>query len=167
VIVDLARMRRAALADEREQRVRSFSARSGPRAAAVGGHACLRPRVHQRVDLARDEAVGDEKILLDVERRVEALEVAGAITLHPVAQRQVLCACRRADGVGLDEAHLLDRAFQAGGHEQAAVDSEGPEVGKRDGHRPIVFLRLSIPGVPVRPPCRAESSGTNPQGDRT
>ena len=63
--------------------------------------------MHQRVHLVGDETVVDEEVFVNVERRVTALEVSGAIVLDAVAQRQVLRARRRADRVGLDEAEFL------------------------------------------------------------
>jgi hypothetical protein len=80
--------------------------------------------VHQRFDAARHEAVVDENILVDAQRREAAFEVAGAVILDAMAQRQVLGARRRADRVGLDEAERVDGALQRGGTEQAAADGE-------------------------------------------
>ena len=62
---------------------------------------------------ARHEAVVDEGVFLDAERRVAAFEVAGAVALDAVAQRQVLRARRGADRVGLHEAERVDGAFRA------------------------------------------------------
>jgi hypothetical protein len=80
--------------------------------------------VHQRCDTARHEAVVDENILVDAQRREAAFEVAGAVGLDAMAQRQVLGARGRADRVGLDEAERVDGALQRGGTEQAAADGE-------------------------------------------
>jgi hypothetical protein len=80
--------------------------------------------VHQRCDGARHEAVVDEKILVNAQRREAAFEVAGAVILDAMAQRQVLGARRRADRVGLDEAERVDGALQRRGAEQASADGE-------------------------------------------
>jgi len=71
--------------------------------------------MHEREDASRYEAVVDETVLVDRQARVAALEVAGAIAVDAVAQRQVLGARRRADRVGLDEAERrsLARASSA------------------------------------------------------
>jgi hypothetical protein len=67
--------------------------------------------VHQRFDTARHEAVVDENILVDAQRREAAFEVAGAVVLDAMAQRQVLGTRGRADRVGLDEAERVDGAL--------------------------------------------------------
>ena len=64
--------------------------------------------MHQRVHFARHEAVVDEEVLLDRQLRIAALEVTGTVVDDAMAQRQVLRACRRADGIGLHEAELRD-----------------------------------------------------------
>src|SRR6478735_7656149 len=73
-----------------------------------------RARVHQRADLARQEAVVDEEVLLDVEPRIAPRQIAGAVAGDAVTQRQVLRPGRGANRVGLDEAEPRDRAWQRG-----------------------------------------------------
>ena len=57
--------------------------------------------MHQRLHRPRQKPVVDEEVFLDVQLRVASLEIAGAVALHPVAQRQVLRPRRRTNGVGL------------------------------------------------------------------
>jgi hypothetical protein len=71
--------------------------------------------VHQLVRVARQEAVVDEVVLFQRHPRVPALQVAGAVVAHALAQRQVLGACRRTDRVGLHEAQPLHGLGQRGG----------------------------------------------------
>jgi hypothetical protein len=78
--------------------------------------------VHEVGVRTRQEAVVDEEILLDAEPGVAALQLAGAVVAHAVAQREVLRTRRRADRVGLHEAQAGDGARQRGGREQRARD---------------------------------------------
>ena len=96
-------------------------------------------RVHQTFDGARDEAVVHEDILVDAQRREAAFEVAGAVVLDAMAQREVLGARGRADRVGLDEAERVDGALQRGGTEQAAADGESAQI--VEGYVPILCRR--------------------------
>jgi hypothetical protein len=73
----------------------------------------LRARVHQCVNAARHEAVVDEDVLLDAERRESAIEVARAVILDTLTQYQVLRTRRRTDRVRLHESERLDRAFES------------------------------------------------------
>ena len=124
VLVHLARMHRAARADEVQQRAHVPAARRGPgrRTAA---------RVHQRLHGAGDEAVVHEEVLVDVEAGIAALEIAGAVAGHAMAQREVLRARRRPDRVGLHEAERVERALQRGRREEAARDRRAPQVVER------------------------------------
>jgi hypothetical protein len=85
-------------------------------------------RVHEREVLARQEAVVDQAVFLDGQARVAAFEIAGAVVLHAVAQREVLRACRRPDGVGLHEAESADRGGQRGRLEEGACDGVAAQV---------------------------------------
>jgi hypothetical protein len=84
--------------------------------------------MHQRLDFLRHEPVGQEEVLLDAERRVSALEVAGAVILHAMPERQVLRAGRRPDRVRLDEAHPMQRAFQGGRRGKVARRRKAAEI---------------------------------------
>ena len=90
--------------------------------------------MHQRLDGGAQKAVVDEEVLLDAERGVAPLEIAGAIVVDPVTQRQILGARRRADRIGLDEAKPLDRLLQRGRTEQAAAHGEAAQIVETDGH---------------------------------
>ncbi len=83
------------------------------------------------MDLARDEAVVDEEVLLDAQRVIAPLEIAGAVAFDAMPERQILCPRRRADRVGLHESKPLDGALQGDRREEAAGDRETPEVGDR------------------------------------
>jgi len=89
-------------------------------------------RVHQRFDGARHEAVVDEHIFVNAQRREAPLEVAGAVRLDAMAQRQVLRSRRRANRVGLDEAERIDGALQRGGTKQAAANGEAAQIVEGD-----------------------------------
>ena len=89
---------------------------------------------------ARHEAVVDEDVLLDAERGVAPLEIAGAVAVDAMAQRQVLRARRRADRVGLHEAERVDRAL--------AAWSAGRGCGRRRsgaGRRALAAWPFTIP----------------------
>src|ERR1700722_6677132 len=109
--VDLTRMRGAAFADER-QHGRSLCGACG------GPYRARRSWVHQLVMRPRQIAIVDEEVFLQRELRVEALEIAGSIARHPMAQSQVLRASRGADRIGLHESELVDRPPQRGRLEQ-------------------------------------------------
>ena len=78
--------------------------------------------MHQGLDDAGDEAVVHEEVLVDVEPGIVTLEVTGTVGGHTVAQREVLGAGRRPNGIGLDEAELIQRALQGGRREKSARD---------------------------------------------
>ena len=91
-----------------------------------------RTRVHQIVQPARDEAVVDEDVLFDAERRVRPFEIAGAIAGHAMAQRQVLRPCGRADRIRLHEAEAIERARECRRRKEATGDGEAPQIIERD-----------------------------------
>ena len=99
-------MHRAVLAHEGEHGLGSRVPRRGPQRRD-------RARMHQRVKRSRDEPVIDEHVLLDVERRVQPLEVARSIAVDARPERQILRARRRANRIGLDESKRVDRARAA------------------------------------------------------
>jgi hypothetical protein len=107
-------------AHELENLVRLLPARLGPGLAR-------RARMHERVQLARHEAIVDEEVLLDRETRIAALEVTGAIADDAMPQREVLRTGGRTDGVRLHEAEARDRPHQRG-REQGAGDGVAAQV---------------------------------------
>ena len=125
-------MHSTALAHELQQELRLLPAATGPGATPDGRNASLRARMHQCLDGARHEAVGDEEILLDAERRVAAFEVAGMVVVDAMAQREILRACRRPDRIRLHESKPVEGAFERGGREKTAGDSEAAQVGEGD-----------------------------------
>ena len=64
---------------------------------------------------ARHEAVVDEHVLFDLERRIVPLEVAGTVILDAVPQSQVLRTRRGSDRIGLHEAKGVERADSEAG----------------------------------------------------
>ena len=106
-LMRLSWMNAAALTDECQQVLRSLLPCSRP------GWRDL-PRVHQRRDVSGDEAVVDEDVFLDAKRRIQPLEIAGAVVDGAMTQRQVLRARRRADGIGLHESQPAAARVSAG-----------------------------------------------------
>jgi hypothetical protein len=87
--------------------------------------------MHQRLEGSRDEPVIDEDVLLDRQRRVLPLEVAGAITLDTRPERQILGPRRRSDRIRLHESKRVDRPCQSCWSPQAASDRHPTEIVKR------------------------------------
>ena len=127
MLIDLARVYSAAFANEVEQELRAFSARSGPGELSLA-NAVVRARMHQRLQGSGYESIVDEKVFLDAEFRVVALKIAGAVILHTMAQNQVLCAGWRAHRISLHKAKFMQRSLQRGGCEQTLVDGETAKV---------------------------------------
>ncbi len=90
--------------------------------------------MHQRLYGVRHEAVADKEVLLDAELGVAPFEVAGAVLLDTMAQRQVLGARWGADRVGLHKTEPMEGAFQRGGREEAVGDGKTPQVVESDQH---------------------------------
>ena len=110
--------------------------------------AFLRARVQERV---QHEPVGNEEVLVDVQRRLAAVEIPGAVAFYAMPQHQVLCPRRRADRVGLHEAQLAQRARQRRRAEQAARDGEAHRrLRYASGARPAPYVRRV-----VRASCRS------------
>jgi hypothetical protein len=57
-----------------------------------------------------------------------ALEISRLVALHPMAQNQILCPRGRADRVGLDKAHALDRRFQRNRMKERMRDGVNSEL---------------------------------------
>jgi hypothetical protein len=145
--VDVGRVRLAEFSHHLKHLLRELPARLVP-------HAPRGPRVHQRAQLGRDEAVVDEEILLQRQRGIAPLQVAGAVIADALAQRQVLGARRRAQRVGLHEAtEPLHGVHQRGRGEQAARHGVAAQLGNRQRHA------RSVPRAVQRPSsCSAVSS---------
>ena len=131
VRVDLGRVHGAALAHEVQHRLCLRPARLRPGLTGLA-------RVHQRRGRARQEAVVDEEVLLHRQPRVAALQLAGTVVAHAVAQDQVLRARRRAQRVGLHEAQALQRLWQRAGREQRAGHGVAAQVVESDRHAPMM-----------------------------
>src|SRR6185503_9937752 len=69
-------------------------------------------RVQQVPHTPRHESVCVQVVPFDVERRVVTLEIAGAVSVDPVPENQVLRARRRTNRIGLHEAETIDGALQ-------------------------------------------------------
>ena len=105
MVVDLTRVHGTANANEFEQALDVPAAGDAPRRLATA-------RMHQAEDTVGDEAVVDEEVLVDVESRVLALEIARAVVRDPVAEHQILRTSRGANGVRLHEAERIERVRQ-------------------------------------------------------
>src|SRR5580698_4429262 len=135
MLIDLARMHHAALARKLQQQHGPLFAR---------GRGCAKPfpkiqtRMHQRLHLARHKSVIDEKIFLDPELRVAAVEVAIAIVFHPMTQNQILRPRGSADRVGLYKSHLVQRPLQRGRRKKTTRHREAPQIiaVQANGHEP-------------------------------
>ena len=124
VPIHFAWMDRAARAHEIEQRAHTPAARRGPGRGTSA-------RVHEGLHGARHEAVVHEKIFVDVEAGVLALQISGAVAGHAMPQREVLRPGRRADGIGLHEAKRIERALQGRRREEASHDGGAPHIVER------------------------------------
>ena len=124
--LDFPRMDFAALADELEHRLRAPLLRGGP---SRPHHA----RVHQQVMGSRQEAVVDEHILFDGQRRIQALQVAGTIVDDAMPQCEVLCARRRPNRVGLHEPEPVDRSAEVDGRKETSRYGMAAQVVAGDG----------------------------------
>jgi hypothetical protein len=78
--------------------------------------------MQERMRVARQEPIVDEEVFFDCELWITTLKVARTIVAHAMAQGQILCACWRANWIGLDKAQALDRASQRHGGEQCSRD---------------------------------------------
>ena len=145
VRVDVSRMYRAVLPHEGEQGLGSRVPRRGPQRRD-------RARMHQRVKRSRDEPVIDEDILLDVERRVQPLEVARPVALDAQPERQILRARRRANRIGLHESKRVDRACEGCGPAETAGDGHAPKIveGRLQRHRGQTDLTVVLRPFPRR-----------------
>jgi hypothetical protein len=90
--------------------------------------------VHERLDRPGHEAVGEEKILLDAECRIETLEIACAVGGDAVAEYQILRTRGSANRVGLHIPQASERAFERCRRKQASADGKAPEVIEGDWH---------------------------------
>src|SRR6266567_6545150 len=132
IVIDFPRMHRTALAHELEQELRSLLTCRVP--GSQPGYACHGTRMHQRLYRSRNETVDDEVILFDVQLHIQAFEVAGAVVLDAMTQRQVLGTSRCADRIGLDKAHPVQGTLQRGGLEETAGNCKPPQAVQRDRH---------------------------------
>ena len=133
MLIDLARMHHAALAHKLQQQHGPLFAR---------GRGCAKPfakiqtRMHQRLHLARHKSVINEKIFLDPELRVAAVQVAVAIVFHPMAQNQILRPRGSANRISLHKSHLVKRAPQRRRREQTAPRGIAPQIIQANRHEP-------------------------------
>src|SRR5262245_32623810 len=84
--------------------------------------------MHQGLHGASKEAVVDEEVLVNIEVAIPSLQIAGAISLHSMAERQVLRPGGRADRIGLHETERIQRALQCAGWKKAARDGRAAQV---------------------------------------
>src|SRR6267142_3276755 len=162
MFIDLARVHFTAFAYELKQELCLLPVCRGPGLIVSGRDGGIRARMHQRPYRARHEAIGDEVVLLDVELRVAAFEVAGTVVLYAMAEYQVLRARGRADRIGLHKAQLVEGAVESGGLEEAVGDGKAPQVVEGDQHDLMLFKVLDIcRGVPPwAPPVAQQGAPT-------
>src|SRR5215217_3790442 len=101
MIVDLTRVHRSVNANKFEESLDVPPADDAPRRLAAAW-------MHQAEDRISNEAVIDEKVLVDIESGVLALEIADAVVGDPMTKHQILRPSRRANRVGLHEADGLE-----------------------------------------------------------
>src|SRR5215211_313188 len=96
LLVNFTRVRCTALAYEVEQELRRLLLTTWP-------WRCMRvrARVHQRLQRPRNVTVVDEEVLFDIKSLVAAFKIAGMIIIDPVAQDQILRACRGTNRIRL------------------------------------------------------------------
>jgi hypothetical protein len=99
--IDLPRVHRTALPDERQHRIGLRLPPSRPRVPR-------RARMHELTVGARQESIVDEEVLLQSQPWISALEIARPIVVHAVPQGQVLRPRRRPDRIRLHIAELVD-----------------------------------------------------------
>jgi hypothetical protein len=97
--------------------------------------------MHQGLHSARDEAVVDDKILVDVEAGIATLEIAGAVTGYPMTQREILGPRRCPDRVGLHEPKGVEGALERGRREKAAGNRYAPQI--VEGHTVAIIRRFA------------------------
>ena len=88
--------------------------------------------MHEHLDRPRQKAVIDEEVLFDLELRITALQIAGAIAAHAVPQDQILSTSWRANRIRLNEPKLANGAGEGRRRKQAASDGVGTQA--RDRH---------------------------------
>ena len=130
--IHLARMHSAAAADE-------FQHRCSLRRASRRPNGARRARVHQFVKRPRQIAIVDEEILLHRQFRIASLEVTGTIVRDPMAQREILRPCRRANRIGLHESQLVDGLAKRGGLEQGTRYGVTAQMIQRERHAAMIF----------------------------
>ena len=136
--IDLARMNDAARLDESEH---GFHLGAG--LGRFGRHGA---RMHERMMIARQESVVDEKVFFQPQLRVEAFQIACPVSRHPMAQGQVLRPSGRADGIRLDESQFMNRSLERGRLEQRARNRITAQMVQSDGHATMISNRRGDAG---------------------
>src|SRR5580704_16119924 len=132
--IDLLRMNHSALPHEFQHKLGALSPAGTPRHTSLSCHAGGESRMHQRLQFARNEAVIDEEVFVDVELGVSSLQISCAIALNAMTQDQVLRTSRRANRIGLHESHVVKSAFKRGRRKQTTRDRKAPQVVEGDRH---------------------------------
>ena len=89
--------------------------------------------MHQDLKLTRNESIVDEEIFFDAEgafaeSRITPFEIAGAVAGYSMTKNQILRASRRANWIGLNEPHAVQRAPQRSWREHALCDCHAAQV---------------------------------------
>ena len=82
--------------------------------------------MHQRLKRLRHKSVRDEEVFLDLELRIQSLEVPGVVIFCAMAQDEVLSARRGTDWIGLDKTQALECGFQGSRLEKTTSNGISP-----------------------------------------
>ncbi len=82
----------------------------------------VRSGMHQSDQCVRCEAVIDEEVFRDRELRVFGFQVSGTVIFDAMTKNEVLRACRRPDGIGLNVAELVQCGLQRRGRKQSSAN---------------------------------------------
>src|SRR5262245_22756814 len=126
MIVYFARMYFPSFSHKFQYPLREFPARGRPGSRSFGRHIDFRTGMHQRLKRLRHKPVDDEEVFLDLELRIQPLEVPGAVTLYTMTQDEVLSARRRSDRIGLNKTHAVESAFKCRRFKKTTSNSVAP-----------------------------------------
>jgi hypothetical protein len=134
VVIDFLRVYDAAFAHEFQHKLSSLLTRARPRYAAFRRDTAVRTRMHECLNFCGYETVIDEKIFVDAQFGVTALQITGPVARHAMAQDQILGAGGRTNRVGLHKSHAVEGTLQGGWWKQASGDRKLPHPVESDRH---------------------------------
>ena len=115
--------------------------------------------MHQPLQRPRDIPVVDERVFFNIETCIPALEIAGAIILHPLTKDQILRTRRGTNRVSLDKPHLLERAIESCKFGKITCDGEPSHVVNGDWHP----TRISAADAPRQTQIKSAFIRVNPR----